>query len=199
MRFHRAIEPEGGWGDRSAGPSLRSGRQVATRTNAKGNQGGCADGGIAVDDERPFVDALEDGTLHHRERLARRFHAASMQEYHMIGETRYEIEVMTHEKDGLPRSSQSAEQLEDRHLVADIEKGRRLVEDDRIAALRYRARESHALPFPAGQLRDGAVAEGLRLRELNGMRDRFAIHSRCSVPPAKVRVPAERDVLVHSE
>jgi len=93
----------------------------------------------------------------------------------VVGEARDEVELMAHEQHGQAIGGEAAEQLEHRHLVADVEKGRRLVEHQRATALGERARQAHALPLTTGELAkraevdEGALHRVLRLLAGHGI------------------------------
>jgi hypothetical protein len=74
-----------------------------------------------------------------------------MNQHDPVSETSDEVELVTDEKHGEPRSCNAMQQLEDRHLVADVEKRCWFVEHKRATTLRQRASESNALPFSAGE------------------------------------------------
>src|SRR5512147_302214 len=145
----------------------------AARAGAKRNERWRADGGIARDDERPVVDGLQHAALHDVGGSASGDDAPLAHEHHVMREARDEIELMAHEQHGLPVAGELREQLEDGHLVADVEEGRRLVEHEGLATLRERAREPDALPLAARELGDRAVEVRSDLRALDGTVDRI--------------------------
>jgi hypothetical protein len=119
-------------------------------TSAKWNEGRCADGWITRHDERPFIDTLEDIRLHHGVGRTGRGDGAAMEQYELIGKTCDEVQLVADEEHGLPGARQAAQQLEDGHLVSDVEKRSRLVEHEGIAPLSESARQPHSLPLAAG-------------------------------------------------
>ena len=124
----------------------------------------------------------------------------AVQQHHVVGEARDEVELVADEQHGLPSAREAAEQLEHGHLVADVEEGGRLVEHERLAALRERAREPHALPLAAGQLVDRAIHVRLDLRRASiAPAMRVGVDPRRGVPEPEVRIASERDVLAHDE
>ena len=71
------------------------------------------------------------------------------------------VEVVRDDEDGHPESASDAgEQCHDLPLVAQIERGQRLVEDQQPGPPDQCLGDGDALPLPAGQLREMAVREG---------------------------------------
>src|SRR6266700_5795466 len=120
-------------------------------TSAKRNEGRRSDGGIARDDERPLVDAFERVGLHHAVGRTGGGNGAAVQQDELIGETSDEIELVTDQEDGFAATGQGVKELEDGHLVRDVEKRGRLSEHERVAALSESARQSDTLPLAARQ------------------------------------------------
>ena len=86
------------------------------------------------------------------------------------------------------------EQLEDRHLVSDVEKRGRLVEYERASTLRERTGEPHALPFAARYRVDASLAQLAHTRRVDRFLDRAAIALAGGVPDAEMRESPERNV-----
>src|SRR5512146_204751 len=84
-----------------------------------------ADERIVSDDERPIVDALEGLGLHDFIGAARGDDGALTQQHQCGGESRDEVELVTHEYHGPSAARETVEQLEHPHLVRDVEKRRR--------------------------------------------------------------------------
>ena len=72
----------------------------------------------------------------------------------------------------------------DLHLLAQlaVERGHRLVEQQHLRLEHERARERHALPLPAGELVDGALAEAVEADHLQRLRDVRRDLRRADVP-----------------
>ena len=98
-----------------------------------------------------------------------------------------------------PAVHQEADQLEELHLVPDVQRRRRLVEHQDLGLLGQRPGHPHPLPFaaaqsihrPAGQIADVAPGEGVG-------HDR-AIRRPGHGQRAEVGVPAEHDRFLHGE
>src|SRR3990172_3350913 len=114
---------------------------------AERDEDGRADGRVPGDDEGPFVDALQLDAAHHRVRRTGRGERTAMEESDGRREARDEIELVAHEQHGAPLAGERVEELEDTHLVRDVEEGRGLVEHERVPALREGAREAYTLPL----------------------------------------------------
>jgi len=72
-----------------------------------------------------------------------------MEQNELVGKAGDEVELVTDQEHRFPSARQSVKQLEDGHLVSDIEEGGGLVENKHVAALRQRTGETHSLPFTA--------------------------------------------------
>src|SRR2546423_9679338 len=164
----------------------------AAGTGTEWKERGCANGGIARDDERPLVHALEHRALHHIGGRAVGFDASAVKKDDAVSEARDEVQLMAHEQHGVSLSRQAAEELEHGHLVANVEEGGGLVEHYRFTALRDGPSESDALPLAAGQLGDGAPCKPLCLGERDGTVHRIPILARRAAPQTEMRVPSER-------
>src|SRR5690349_25106793 len=116
-----------------------------------------------------------------------------MKQNELIGEASDQIELVADQKHGLPRACQAVKELEDGHLVRDVEKRRRLVEHDCIAALRERARKTNALPLAARQRVDSSLTQRGDPRGLDRRIDRDSIGLCGGMPDAEVREPTKRD------
>src|SRR5688500_5530905 len=110
-----------------------------------------------------------------------------------------EVELMAHEEHGHSVGGEAPEQLEDGHLVTDVEEGRGLVEHERTATLRERPREPHALPLAARELGDGPIEIRRDLGPRDRTRDRVGVDRAGSTPEAEMRIASERDILPHAE
>ncbi len=117
----------------------------------------------------------------------------------MPGKAGHEVELVTHEQHGLPTLGEATEQLEDGHLVADIEKCCGLIEDDGRAALGKCPRNAHALPLTTRQLVDVSLEELRRPRDVDGVRHSGAIIGGDVAPHAEVRIATERNVIPHCQ
>src|SRR5436190_1731918 len=169
------------------------------RTRAEGDERGRADGRIVRDDERPVVERFEQARLHDVGRGAFSRDATAMQQHHVVGEACDEVELMTHEQYRHAVRGKATQQLEDGHLVSDVEEGRRLVEHDRSPALGERAGETHALPLAAGELGDGAIEVRLDLGSGDGSGNGVRIDRSRRAPEPEMRIAPERDVVAHTE
>ena len=78
-----------------------------------------------------------------------------------------------------------------------VERAERLVEQQHARFHRERARQRHALPLSAGELRGIAVAEVIELHEARADRSRAAGSPRRRAARARAHAQAERDVLEH--
>ena len=106
---------------------------------------------------------------------------------------------MEHREQGAPLLGELAHQIEEHHLVAQVEEARRLVEGQRRRLLGERARHHHALPLAGGELVDQAVGE----RESVDPRQRRARDRDVALgfegDPGEVRVAAEQHRLERGE
>src|SRR5690349_3114088 len=93
------------------------------------------------------------------------------------------------------------QQLEDGHLVSDVEKSGRLVEDERFASLRECSREPHTLPLAARELLQLPLVarEALDAGAVHRARDGFAVGAPGATPAAEMRESPERDVFFDAE
>jgi hypothetical protein len=102
-------------------------------------------------------DALDARVLDH---LARVHHA------HMIGELRDESEIVRdedHRRAGM--AADRANQIDDLRLHRHVERGRRLVEDQKPRPARHGHRDHHALPHAAGELMRIRMQHALRVAD----------------------------------
>src|ERR1035437_9014476 len=159
----------------------------------------CADGGIARHDEGPFVDLLEQVATHDVVRRAERGERPRMEQCDAGGEPRDEVELMTHEQHGAAFARERVEQFEHRHFVRDVEERGRLVEHERVTALREGAGHAPALPLAAREFDRAAPQIFIDAGALCGRCDRRAVVRRLAAPHAAVRVAAERDEIADHE
>src|SRR5687767_3405857 len=106
---------------------------------------------------------------------------------------------MAHQQDGAAVARDALQQLEHHHLVTDVEKGGRLVRDERVTLLRESAREAYALPFPARQLIDRTILKQIDFREPQRAVDSPPILRRVPAPGPTMWEAAERDVVPHAD
>src|SRR5437868_6009714 len=164
---------------------------------AKRNECGSPNGWIARDHERPAVDRLQTVRPHHLGGRAAGGGPPLVEQHDRVSESRNEIQLVAYEQDGQSRSGERREELEDRHLVCDIEKSRRLVEHQRGSFLRQRAGYADSLPFSAGKRVRITVGEII----YSGLSQRLAhcplVIARWRPPQTEVWIPAERHVFAH--
>ena len=125
--------------------------------------------------EGPLVHALEDVRTHHVVGRSLGDDEAALKQHHPVREARDEVELVADEKHRLSRDGESMQQLEHRHLVGDVEKGRGLVEHERHSALRQRAGEPDPLPFASGERVDATLGERVDARFADRIRDRALV------------------------
>src|SRR5205085_873518 len=101
------------------------------------------------DGHRPSIDTLERVGLNDGGGRTGGDDTAGVEQHDSSREPRDEVEVVTDEENGLPILREAGEELEDRHFVADVQKGSGLVEYESFSALRERAREPHSLALSA--------------------------------------------------
>src|SRR4051794_33241560 len=104
---------------------------------------------------------------------------------------------MAHEEYGEPIPRYAVQQLEHRHLVADVEERRRLVEHEGTTTLRERAGKANALPLSAGERIDRSIAELRNARCLDGLIDGATITRSGGSPNTKMRETTELYVVDH--
>ena len=81
-----------------------------------------------------------------------------------MGEPGDEIELVRDEENRHPALGQFGQELEDCHLVRDIEESGRLVDHQRVSALSQGTRDPHPLPFPTRQRRRSGAGANRRPR-----------------------------------
>src|SRR5581483_7491223 len=94
-------------------------------------------------------------------------------------------------------ASQAVDQLEHLLLMADVERGRRLVEEHDRRALRERAGDQHPLTLAAGQRGDDPVREREEIKARQRVVHRGEIARSLDAERGDVRRPAEQDVVGH--
>ncbi|OLT09454.1 hypothetical protein BJF90_44210 [Pseudonocardia sp. CNS-004] len=92
-----------------------------------------------------------------------------------------------------------AHQVEDLHLVAQVEVVGGLVEQEHAGVLGEATREPHPLQLPARQLVDRAVRQVRHPRQLHRAPHRGRPVRVVAAEPSAVRVPAEPDDVVHRQ
>src|SRR5678815_5159929 len=85
-------------------------------------------------------------------------------------------------------------QLEQRHLVREIEKRRWLIQNQSVRSLCESARDSHSLPFTTGKLVGASRGKFGHLRALHCRLDSGCVRSCRASPQAKLRIAPECDV-----
>src|SRR5919108_7016 len=154
---------------------------------------------IAGHDEWPLVHTLECRRLHNDVWCAGSDHASLMQEDHDVGKTRNEVQLMANDDHCSAGASERGEELEHGHLMADVEKRRRLVEHEGVASLCERTSNARALPLTAGE------RENVTRREIGDARivhcpvDKRGVLSGRGAPGALMWVAAQCDVFVNGE
>src|SRR5688572_33294036 len=104
-----------------------------------------------------------------------------MKQHDRVGKPGDEIELMAHQQHGEPRASKRVKQLEDRHLVRDIEERGWLIEYERRSFLRESTGNAHTLPLSArervgvavGKRADVSLGERILHRTLVNCSRRF--------------------------
>src|SRR5690606_8429670 len=90
-----------------------------------------AGAGVGGEGERPAVDLFEGVTAQYLRGGTECSGPAAVEEEEVVGVAGGEVEVVGDEEDGdAVAPGEVGEEFEDRHLVADIECGGRLVEDE---------------------------------------------------------------------
>ena len=92
-----------------------------------------------------------------------------------------------------------ADQVEDLDLVAEVEVGRRLVEEEDRRLLAQARGQPHALALAAGELVDAAVGHPGDPGDVHGPPDRLACVRVATLPAPAVRVPAVRHDVAHRD
>src|SRR4029077_18896250 len=100
---------------------------------------------------------------------------------------------MADEKNGLALDRQSSQQLEDSHLMANVEKRSRLIEHEPFPALSDRAREAHALTLTARQGVHRSIEQVAYRRQFGGAFHRDAVSLADAVPGADMGKAAKGD------
>ena len=110
-----------------------------------------------------------------------------------------EVQVVQHHDDGVTRAGQAPQEFEHIELVAEVERGDGLVEQERGRTLRQELGDEHELALPAGEGVHVALREvaGARARE-RGL-DGGGVAGVCALPASAVRVPAHRHDLAHRQ
>jgi len=130
---------------------------------------------IAADDERPLVNFLEQRGLHYILRTSRGGHATAMQKHYARRKTSDEIQLVTDEQHRDSILRQRMNELEQGHLVREIEERRGLVENQSPRFLRKRARDPHTLPLATRECVGVTIAELCNLRTIHRRSNRGVI------------------------
>src|SRR5689334_1741513 len=165
------------------------------RWSPKRHEGGRADSRVARDDYRPPVNRFEPTRLHDVAGSSVYCDSAVIEEHNRMRKARDQIELMADQENRQAVACERCQQLEDRHLVRNVEESGRLIEHQRWRVLGERSGDSYTLPFPAGQLVGASVRQlldsGLSQRLIDGL---FIIKA-WRAPQAEVRIPAESNVV----
>src|SRR5690606_13046571 len=95
-----------------------------------------------------------------------------VQEHDVVGDLGGLVEVVQHDADrDAVHGREVAHQVEQLHLVAQVEVGGRLVEQEHARVLGEAGGEPDALQLSPGQLVDAAVRHGCHARDLHGVPD----------------------------
>ena len=98
----------------------------------------------------------------------------AIQEHDLVGEAGSERQVVHDGDDDSARLRMGLQHAQDHQLVARIEGGDRLVDEEHRRARGKRPGEQHAGPFAAGQFGSGAALEPAQPDRRDGCRDRLA-------------------------
>src|SRR5256884_3787420 len=126
-------------------------------------------------------------------------HGVSLgEDQHLVNETGCEVDVVGDHERGKPVPvHEGAHQLEQLHLVPQVERCRRLVEHEQPGLLRERARQPNPLILTAGECPQPAVSQVQRIARDQRPLDRRAVRRPYAAEERKVRVSAQEDGLVH--
>src|SRR5689334_19083105 len=130
-----------------------------TYWTAEWHQCRCANRWISRDDNGPAVNRLETLSLHDVGGTSAHSDFAVIEENDGVRKTRQQIELVTHQQHCQSAARQRREQLENRHLVSDVEESRWLIEHQRRRPLRECAGNPNALPFATGKRVSGSISE----------------------------------------
>src|SRR6188472_1806508 len=118
------------------------------------------------------------------------------QEEHTVGVLRGEREVVHRRHERQPvRRAERVEQLERLLLMADVEGGSRLVEEDDRRLLREGAGDDDALALAAGERPERPLGEGLQPEPVERARGRIAVGGSFTRERPEMRSPAHQRVL----
>ena len=119
---------------------------------------------------------------------------AAVEQGHPVGVAGGEVEVVGDEQAGQPIAHQLAHQLDDFHLVPDVERRGRLVEHQRVGLLRQRAGHADPLPLAAGERLDQALPS-VQASQRSRARRTASILRRHRRQGAEPGIPAEQDTV----
>jgi hypothetical protein len=112
----------------------------------------------------------------------------------VVGVAGGHVQVVQHHDDRrAARPVEVGQQVEDLDLVAHVEEGRRLVEQQQVGLLSQCHRDPHPLALPTGQLVDGPVGQRRRLRRLQRCRHRGVVLGAPAGEDPLVRMAAAAD------
>ncbi len=121
--------------------------------------------------------------------------AARVEQHHPVGVLGSEREVVHRGDQREPRlAAKEVEQLERLLLMADVERGRRLVEEHDASLLRERPRDDDALPLAARERAEAAVAVREKVEPLERARRDLAIATALLRQAAQMRRSPHEDV-----
>ena len=112
-----------------------------------------------------------------------------------VGDPSGQLQVVDRGQDRLARGGERDQSLGQVQLVADVEVGRRLVQENERGVLCERLRQGHALLLAAGQPGDGAVRQRGEVDGGQGGVDALAVRLGQALGPAEPRRPAQGDDL----
>ena len=135
--------------------------------------------GIGDDIGVQAEDLLHEGGVDHLAGGADGGDAPVLHGDHVVGVAGRQVDVVEHHDDRrAPAPVEVGEQVEDLHLVGQIEEGRRLVQQEDVGALGQGHGDPHALALTAGQLVDAAIGQGGGARGHQRLLDDLAVARR---------------------
>ena len=127
-------------------------------------------------------------------------HAALVEQHHLVGDRGRLVEVVQHDADrDAVLVGQVADQVEDLHLVAQVEERGRLVEQQHAGVLGQAGGQPDPLQLAAGQLVDGAVGHRGHAGDLHRPGDGPRPVGVVGAPAAPVGVAAVADHVAHAD
>src|SRR5947208_226699 len=151
-----------------------------------------------LDGDRPGKHALDGFPRQHRRRTAPRNVADRGEDQNLVGKARRQVDVVRNHERGEPEPiHKRAHQLEQLHLVPQVERHGGLVEDEELGLLREGPRQPDSLVLPSGERPEPAVCQVGRVARDQRPLDGGPVRRENAAEEREVGIPAQEDRLVH--